>query len=78
MKHNIGKTDRVIRTTAAACIAYAIIVGAVGGPLALILGLLAVMLGATAVFGYCPPYSWLGIKTCKCEEHDEEKKSAAS
>ena len=73
MKHNMGKTDRVIRTTVAAGIIYAYISGAMGGPLAVILGLFAVMLIATAVFGYCPPYRWLGIKTCKCEEHDEEK-----
>lgn len=72
MKHNMGKTDRIVRSTIAACFVYAIIVGAVGGPLAWILGLFAVMLGATAIFGYCPPYSWLGIKTCKCEEHDEK------
>ena len=70
MKHNMGKTDRVIRTTVAAGIIYAFITGAMGGPIAVILGLFALMLIGTAVFGYCPPYSWLGIKTCKCEEHD--------
>lgn len=70
MKHNMGKTDRVIRTTLAAGIVYAFITGAVGGPIAVILGLVAVMLVVTSVTGYCPPYSWLGIKTCKCEEHD--------
>jgi len=72
MKHNMGKTDRVIRSTIAAGIVYAYITGAMGGPIAAILGLVAFMLIVTSVYGYCPPYSWLGIKTCKCEEHDEE------
>lgn len=71
MKHNMGKMDRIIRSTVAACIVYAIVTKAVGGAIAVILGLFAVMLGATAVFGYCPPYSWLGIKTCRCEEHEK-------
>ena len=69
MKHNMGKTDRIIRTTIAAGIAYAIITGAVGGPIAWILGLIALMLVTTSFFGYCPPYALLGIKTCRCEEH---------
>jgi hypothetical protein len=72
MKHNMGKTDRVVRTTIAAGIIYAFITGSVGGPIAAILGLVALMLIVTSVYGYCPPYSWLGIKTCKCEEHDRE------
>jgi quinol-cytochrome oxidoreductase complex cytochrome b subunit len=73
MKHNMGRTDRIIRSTIAACLVYAIITKSVGGPLVWIFGVLAVALGATAVFGYCPPYSWLGIKTCSCEEHDEKR-----
>jgi hypothetical protein len=73
MKHNMGKTDRIVRSTIAAIFVYAIITKSVGGPLVWILGLLAVMLAGTAVFGYCPPYAWLGIKTCKCEEHETEQ-----
>lgn len=73
MKHNMGKKDRIIRTTLAAGIIYAFITGAMGGPIALILGLFALIFVVTSVLGYCPLYRWLGIKTCKCEEHDEEK-----
>ena len=69
MKHNMGKTDRIIRTTIAAGIAYALITRAVGGPLAWILGIVGVMLVVTAVTGHCLPYTWLGINTCKCGEH---------
>ena len=72
MKHNMGRTDRIVRSTIAAIFVYAIITGSVGGPIKWILGVLAVTLAATAFFGYCPPYAWLGIKTCNCEEHDEK------
>ncbi len=72
MKHNMGKTDRVIRSTVAIGLVYAIFARAVGGLLAVIFGILAVTLILTSVFGYCPPYGFLGIKTCKCEEHDRE------
>ena len=76
MKHNMGKTDRIIRTLVAIGLLYAIISKAVGGVLVVVLGLIAAMLLLTSIFGYCPPYSFLGIKTCKCEEHDEEKPAA--
>ena len=72
MKHNMGKTDRLIRSTVGVGLLYAIVTKSVGGPLAVILGLFAVMLIGTSIFAYCPPYSWLGIKTCKCEEHEEK------
>ena len=77
MKHNMGKMDRVVRAAIAAGIVYAFITGVVGGFIAVILGLFAVLLVVTAFTGYCPPYGWLGIKTCKCEEHDD-KTAAAS
>jgi hypothetical protein len=70
MKHNIGKMDRMIRSTVGMGIIYAFIRGAMGGPIAVILGLFAVMLIATAVFGYCPPYKWLGINTNKSKKQD--------
>jgi len=73
MKHNMGKADRVIRSIVGLGLLYAIFSKALSGLLAVILGLFAVVLLATATFGYCPPYGWLGIKTCKCEEHDDKK-----
>ena len=73
MKHNMGKTDRVIRFTVAIGLVYAIFSKAVSGVMVVVLGLFALLLLLTSIFGYCPPYSFLGIKTCKCEEHDEEK-----
>ena len=72
MKHNMGITDRFIRSTVAIGLVYAIFLKSVEGVTAVVLGIVAVMLLVTSLTGYCPPYSFLGIKTCKCEEHDEE------
>lgn len=77
MKHNMGKTDRIIRFIVAAIFIYAIISRSVGGAIAVILGILAVLLVVTAVFGYCPPYALLGVKTCRCEDHDKEKAASS-
>jgi hypothetical protein len=57
---NIHPVERVIRA----------IVGLVGlslifwGPKSL-LGLFGLIPLVTALVGWCPPYSWLGINTCK-------------
>jgi len=72
MKHNMGKADRIIRFIVAVGLLYLILTKAVSGVLAMVLGILAIMLLATSAFGYCPPYSMLGIKTCKCEDHEEK------
>lgn len=68
MTRNIGNVERIIR----------IIVGL--GLLSLIFflegnarwwGLIGIVPIATAAFGYCPPYAWMGINT-------REKKAAAT
>ncbi|UCG38349.1 MAG: DUF2892 domain-containing protein [bacterium] len=76
MKHNMGRVDRTLRALAAVVLAYLVLSGSVGGALAVVLGVLAVMLLGTSLLGYCPPYALLGISTCKCEEH--RKPPAAS
>jgi hypothetical protein len=73
MKHNMGIADRFGRALVALVLAYLVFSKAVGGALAVILGILALALAVTAIFAYCPPYELLGIKTCKCDEHGEEK-----
>jgi len=64
MTKNVGNTERVIRA----------IVGL--GLLSLIVilegnarwwGLIGLVPLATAAIGYCPPYAWMGINTCKKE-----------
>ncbi len=63
MKRNIGTLDRTLR----------IIVGIFGltlifwGPKSL-WGLFGLIPLVTGLAGYCPPYAWLGITTCKKQE----------
>ena len=76
MKHNMGTADRLIRGVVGLVLGYLVISGTVGGILAVILGVLAVMMLGTAAIGYCPPYQMLGIKTCRCEEHKEDEPAA--
>ena len=70
MKHNMGKTDRMIRTflIAPLAVVVALIVGAgsVGG--IILLALAAIMVGTSAV-GFCPLYPLLGVNTCHRTAH---------
>lgn len=66
MPVNMGTTDRAIRLTIAALLAFAALVtGIFGHGLWFWLVLLeAAVLTMTALFGSCPLYSILGVKTC--------------
>jgi len=72
MKHNMGTVDRVLRAVVGVILGYLIFSGKVEGVLAVILGIFGIMLILTSAIGYCPPYSLLGISTCKCEEHSKK------
>ena len=71
MKHNMGTIDRVLRVIVGIILGYLIFSGKVEGVLAVVLGVFVITLILTSAFGYCPPYSFLGINTCKCEEHSK-------
>jgi hypothetical protein len=73
MKHNMGTADRIIRALIALVLGWLVFSKTVGGVLAVILGIVALAMVVTATFAYCPPYAMLGIKTCKCDEHGEDK-----
>ena len=66
MPVNMGTTDRAIRLTIAALLAFAALVtGIFGHGLWFWLVLLvAAVLTMTALFGSCPLYSIIGINTC--------------
>ena len=66
MPVNMGTTDRAIRLTIAALLAFAALVtGIFGHGLWFWLVLLvAAVLALTALIGSCPLYSILGVKTC--------------
>lgn len=58
MKKNVGKTDKIIR------IIIALIIAGVGYYYQSWWGLLALLPLATAIIGFCPLYTLLGINTC--------------
>jgi hypothetical protein len=58
MSANVGNLDRIIRILAGlALIAWALM----GGPVWAWIGFVPL---ATGLFGFCPPYSLLGINSC--------------
>ncbi len=66
MPVNMGTADRAIRLTIAALLAFAALVTDLFGHglwFWLVL-LIAAVLAMTALFGSCPLYSILGVKTC--------------
>jgi len=65
MNKNMGSADRVIRTLVALAIGVLIMGGQLTDTLAVILGIVAVVLLATSVAGFCTLYALLNIKTIK-------------
>lgn len=68
MKKNMGSSDRLIRTGIALVFAIFYFTGVVSGTLGLILMIIAAVFLLTSLFGACPLYSLLGIKTCKTSQ----------
>jgi uncharacterized membrane protein YkgB len=63
MKKNMGTADRVIRTVIAVVIGVLYFTGVIGGTLALILGIVAVLFLLTSLVAWCPSYLPFGIST---------------
>ena len=63
MKKNMGTADRVIRTIIAVVIGVLYFTGVIGGTLALILGIVAVLFLLTSLVAFCPTYTLFGIST---------------
>ncbi len=59
--------DRGVRLVIAASLAYLYFQGAITGTIGLIAIVFAVVLLVTSVLGFCLPYSWFGINTCKVD-----------
>ncbi len=55
---NMGTIDRVIRFAAAIAVAIAYALGWISGPVAIILGIIAIAFVVTSLVGFCPIY-WL-------------------
>lgn len=65
MTKNIGTLDKTIR------IILGIVILALGLWLKSWWGLIGLLPLATALVGWCPPYSLLGINTCKADQPQE-------
>jgi len=64
MVRNESNTDRILRAIVGAALLIAWIAGWLGGALAVVLGIVGIVLVATAAVGFCPLYRVFGISTC--------------
>ena len=65
MKKNMGRVDRVIRTSLAVVVAILYFAGEISGVTALVLGIFAVVLLVTSVMSFCLLYAPFKISTTK-------------
>ena len=65
MTKNMGTVDRVVRILAAIAVAVLYLTHVISGPLAIILGVIAVVLVVTGFVGTCPAYLPLKLSTAK-------------
>jgi hypothetical protein len=67
MKANLGTIDRVLRVLVAIVLGVLYVTGVVSGTLGIVLSVVAVVLLATSVFGFCPLYVALKLSTKKAQ-----------
>ena len=65
MKKNMGLIDRIIRLSLVVLVAVLYFTGVIGGTLAIVLGILALVFLVTSLVGVCPLYMPFGISTKK-------------
>jgi hypothetical protein len=65
MIKNMGTADRGIRILIALAIAFLYFTHRIGGTLAIVLGIFAVVFIVTSLAGWCPAYLPLGLSTRK-------------
>lgn len=71
MKKNIGSTDKAGRIFAALVIAVLYFTHVISGPLAIGLGVVALIFVATSFMSFCPLYLPFGISTIKKNENEK-------
>ena len=69
MIRNMGSTDRTIRVGIGLAIIAVLSAGAATGALGWVLGVVSVIMLATALMSWCPLYSVLGISTNRAAPH---------
>lgn len=65
MKKNVGTIDTIIRLILVLLIGILYFTDVIGGTLAIVLGIIAVILLVTGLVGFCPLYLLMGISTSK-------------
>jgi len=65
MKKNMGSVDRIVRILIALAIAVLYFTHRIGGVLAIVLGVIAVVFVLTSFVGVCPGYVPLKVSTRK-------------
>lgn len=63
MKSNVGGIDRVLRIVSGLVLLGLTLAGQIG-----VWGWVGIVPLATGALGWCPPYSLLGINTCKTRQ----------
>ncbi len=64
MKHNMGTTDRIIRSIIAILFIALYAAGMISGTLGIILLVISGIFLLTSIAGFCPLYALLKINTC--------------
>lgn len=68
MKRNMGLADRTLRVAVAVVILLLYVTGVISGPVAIGLGVLALVFVLTSAVGTCPLYLPLGVDTRPASE----------
>jgi hypothetical protein len=68
MKTNVGNIDRIIRIVIAIVLAGLYFGGIVEGTMGIILVVLATVFTLTAIVGFCPLYTLVGLNTCPAKK----------
>jgi hypothetical protein len=63
MEKNVGKTDKVVRLTAALILAVLVVSGVITGALGVVFIIIAAILLFTGLSGSCPLYTLMKINT---------------
>jgi hypothetical protein len=71
MKKNVGTTDKAGRIFAALVIAVLYFTNIISGPIAIGLGIVALIFVATSFMSFCPLYLPFGINTIKKNENEK-------
>ncbi|NOU58999.1 YgaP family membrane protein [Marinifilum caeruleilacunae] len=71
MKKNMGTLDRVLRVIVSVTLAILYFTDIITGTLGLIVFIFACVMFLTSLVGNCPPYTLMGINTCKVKPKEQ-------